>query len=144
QSCFPVDARLEAQMEYCATHQLRIHTRWGSYPVDSQGSYTCLPKDIVDGHSVRLGNGWHAREAGGEIASYRWASDRAELILDTQAAGVSNAALLDVELEPNPFDRSSWWSLSPWRINARLPARGSRDASTWSCHFRTQNARTHV
>ncbi len=33
----PLDAPLESQMAYCASHQLRVHTRWGSAPVDSRG-----------------------------------------------------------------------------------------------------------
>src|SRR5262249_54670293 len=32
QSNVPVNGRLEEQMAYCASNQLRVHTRWGSYP----------------------------------------------------------------------------------------------------------------
>src|SRR4051812_35829285 len=41
----PITASLEAQMEYCASHQLRVHTRWGSSPVDPAGRPVCQSED---------------------------------------------------------------------------------------------------
>ena len=104
---FPVDARLEAQMDYCASHHLRIHTRWGSDPVDPAGRPTFFPEDIGDGRSVQPGRGWHIRE-GVEGSRYRWGSECAELLLDPEAAGLTGDAVLEIEIESNPYDDRSW------------------------------------
>ena len=76
----PLDAPLDVKMAYCAEHQLRIHARWGSDSVDSQGR--CVPslEDIVDGRSVTLGSGWHVRENATPTGYYRWATDCAEVM----------------------------------------------------------------
>jgi len=105
----PADAPLDAVMEYCQTHQLRVHTRWGSVPVDRRGGIVSLPEDIVDGRAVRLGRGWHVREGGGDtgVRCYRWASDRVEFIVDPRVADCSVPTVLDVEIQSNPYDRSS-------------------------------------
>ena len=58
----PIEGPLEAQMDFCATHQLRVHTRWGSHPVDHEGRVVGQAEDIVDGTAVQLGTGWHVRE----------------------------------------------------------------------------------
>ena len=110
QSDVPVDAGLEAQMAHCATQQLRIHTRCGSYPVDANGCRVCLPADIVDGRRVRLGDGWHVREGGSGTAFYRWAGDRAQLIVEGAEAR-SGATVLEIEVESNPYDARSWVKL---------------------------------
>jgi hypothetical protein len=106
QSALPLDVPLETSMSYCASHQLRLHTRNGSYPVDATGTITCLHEDIVDGCSVRLGEGWHVREGAGP-PFYRWASDRAELIVDG-AAIPGRGTVLDLDVESNPYDPRSW------------------------------------
>jgi hypothetical protein len=107
----PVDGPLEMQMSYCATHHLRIHGRRGSYPVNAAGGLVCLNDDIVDGRSVRLGDGWHVREGGGETPYYRWASDRAQLIVD-RSEGQRAADVLEIEVESNPYDARSWVKVS--------------------------------
>jgi hypothetical protein len=104
QSDIPVDAPLEAQLTYCETHQLRVHARHGSYPVDGRGHEVCGPGDIVDGREVRLGGGWHVKEGGGEWPAYRWVTGRAGLIVER--AGESGLELL-VDVESNPFDPDS-------------------------------------
>lgn len=104
----PVDASLEEQMAYCASHQLRVHSRSGSHPVDPAGRPVSLAADIVDGRSVRLGEGWHVCEGDGAPGLYRWASDRADLAVDLSTAGIGDRALLDLDLESNPYDARSW------------------------------------
>src|SRR6185503_6904521 len=47
QSSMPVDASLEERIAYCSNHQLRVHTKWGSYSVDSRGQTIALVEDIV-------------------------------------------------------------------------------------------------
>jgi hypothetical protein len=108
QADLPVDAPLEAQLAWAASHQLRVHTRNGSYSVDANGNHVSLAEDIVDGRTIRLGEGWHVREGGGGTPFCRWASDRAQLIVDPTAAGESCASVLDVEVEANPYDPRAW------------------------------------
>jgi hypothetical protein len=109
QSAVPIDGPLESQLDYCASHQLRVHTSLGSYPVEANGAHARLPDDIVDGRSVRLGGGWHVREGGGAIPFYRWATDCADLFVD--ASGIGGMAVLELEVESNPYDSHSWVEL---------------------------------
>jgi hypothetical protein len=108
QADLPVEAPIEAQLAWAASHQLRVHTRNGSYPVDANGNHVSLAEDIVDGRTIRLGEGWHVREGGGGTPFCRWASDRAQLIVDPTAAGESCASVLNVEVEANPYDPRAW------------------------------------
>jgi hypothetical protein len=108
QSDVPTGASLPELIDYCRSHQLRVHRRWGSYAVDAQGRPASEAHDIVDGRTVRLGRGWHVRE-GGDSMPYRWASDRAELIVEPPAGQVAGAATVLVLLvESNPYDAKSW------------------------------------
>jgi hypothetical protein len=104
---FPVNAPLDAQMEYCRVHQLRLHTGRGSYPVDAHGRLLCVPDDIADGRAVRLGSGWHVRE-GGDGPPFRWATRRAQLIVDPRAAGMSLPAILEIDIRSNCNYEGSW------------------------------------
>ena len=103
QSHFPVDAQLEGQMEFCASHQVRIHTRLGSEAVEPSRRSIAPPEGISDGRTVRLGAGWHARESSAGSRPYLWGGDRAEIILDLSAAGIPDAAVVDLEVESNPY-----------------------------------------
>jgi hypothetical protein len=105
---YPVDAPLADQMAYCRLHQLRVHTRWGSYPVDNEGRLIAVADDIVDGRSIRLGRGWHVKEGNVQSGAYRWASQCVELFTDASAAGLSGSTVLEVDIESSPFDRHSW------------------------------------
>src|SRR5262249_13841870 len=103
----PVNAPLESQIGYCASHQLRVHTRWGSFPVDRRGREVCHPEDIVDGIAVRLGTGWHVRESAGPGRPFRGASDLATLVADPLAAGLSRDVVLHLDFESNPYHPGS-------------------------------------
>jgi hypothetical protein len=96
-----VGATLEEQLSYCASHHLRIHTRSGSYPVEPLGgpSPSAGEADIVDGRALRLGSGWFVREGAGGGRSFRWASDRVELVVDPRAADISGALSLQIEID---------------------------------------------
>jgi len=107
-SDFPVEARLEEQMAYCASHQLRVHSRWGSIPVESDGHPRGMTDDIVDGSVLRLGSGWHVRESAGPGLPFRWASDRAILFLDRSSAASESQEELELDVESNPYDPASW------------------------------------
>jgi hypothetical protein len=108
QAAIPLDAPLELQMAYCASHQLRVHGRSGSRPVDPQGRQSDQSEDVVDGRGVRLGAGWHVRETAGPGRPFRWASDAATLVVDPAAADLDGDLVLDVDLESNPYDAASW------------------------------------
>jgi hypothetical protein len=104
----PIDAPLDAQMEYCETHQLRVHGRWGSRPVDARGREVIQPDDIVDGRRVRLGRGWHVLESTGRGARFRWASGDATLMLGAPAGGERGEPFLELDVESSPYDPASW------------------------------------
>ena len=112
QSDVRADAPLDDQLRYCVAHHLRLHTRWGSYPVESSGRRAALAEDIVDGRSVRLGSGWHVREARRPGHWFRWASQKSELIADPAAAGISKPSVLEIDLESNPHHDGSWADVS--------------------------------
>jgi hypothetical protein len=107
QSDFPVEGTPVEQMAYCQEHQLRVHTRWGSHPVDHQGHPVAATDDIVDGRSVRLGRGWHVREGNIGAGAYRWAGECVELITDAGAASLSGPVVLEVDIQSSPFDPAS-------------------------------------
>jgi FkbM family methyltransferase len=113
QADVPAAASLEEQLAFCRSHQLRVHTRWGSYPVDADGRLRSEANDVVDGRTVRLGRGWHVREGGGDSASYRWASERTELIVEPPSPSLSGGpVVLDLLLESNPYDPQAWVELA--------------------------------
>jgi hypothetical protein len=108
EAAIPVDASLDEYMAYCAQHQLRVHARWGSYAVDPRGHLVALLEDIVDGQTVKLGAGWHVREGTGAAGFYRWATDRAEVHVDLAGnPRRSGESVLEIDLEPNPYDPAS-------------------------------------
>src|SRR5262249_5544096 len=101
QSDFPGDGPLDAQMDYCQSHQLRVHYRPGTETVDRAGALTVGRADVVDGRSIRLGAGWHMREDDGTGGSVRWAAAEAELIVET-AAPSGDGTVLQLGLGCNP------------------------------------------
>jgi hypothetical protein len=106
---FPVDGPLEEQMEYCRTHQLRLHTRSGTQPVDSTGRTKLLAEDVVGSAGIVLGDGWHTREGEPGAGFFRWVKREARIAVDrTISAGLARGAVLDVEVEPNPYQPDSW------------------------------------
>jgi hypothetical protein len=99
---FPIDAPLADQMDYCRTHQLRVHRRWATYATDSSGTPVGAADDIADGRSIVLGRGWHMREQA-EIRAVRWASDEVEITVDADAVGIRGNAVLELDVESNPY-----------------------------------------
>ena len=109
---FPVEASLTEQMTYCQTHQLRVHSRSGTHPVDSLGRMRPLDADIVESTGFTLGGGWHTREGVGSHGFYRWASREVRFTIDRAVTPqLANGAVLDVEVEPNPYQPGSWVEL---------------------------------
>jgi hypothetical protein len=95
----PIDAPLDEMLAYCRSHQLRRHTRYGTFPVSANGSPALYPEDIVAADAgVLPGEGWHSVE-GVSGARARWAGSRAELLLDERIA----SGTLNIHCEPDPF-----------------------------------------
>jgi hypothetical protein len=101
QSDVPIDASLETMMEFCRSHQLRVHFRSGTQACDRLGTPVVTGVDIADGQSIRLGSGWHMREDGDCGGSVRWANAEAELIVDT--SDMADDASLELDVESNPY-----------------------------------------
>jgi hypothetical protein len=104
---FPVDGGLADQMAYCRSHHLRIHTRLGTYPVDSLGRSTTLAPDIVGSTNITFVSGWHTREGDVTYGFYRWVTNEARLAIDRHGTA-ERGVVLDIELEPNPYQPESW------------------------------------
>jgi hypothetical protein len=95
----PPDGTLDELLEYCRTHQIRKHTRWGTFPVDRAGEPVLWPDDIVEsGAGIQLGGGWHMRERVGE-GVLRWAAERADVVVEPSSV----ERLLNVEVQSNPL-----------------------------------------
>jgi hypothetical protein len=111
ESDFPVDAGLEEQMAYCQTHQIRLHTRLGTHAVDPLGRQKPLECDVI-GPGFSLGEGWLAREGDSGSGFFRWVTQQASFAIDRTAwPNVVRGAVLDVELETNPYQPDSWVEL---------------------------------
>ena len=109
ESNFPVEAALTEQMTFCQTHQIRVHALSGTHPVDPLGRLRTLDADIVGSAVFRLGRGWHTREGDHEQGFFRWAGQEASFTIDrTAGQNLVHGAVLDVELEPNPYQPGSW------------------------------------
>jgi hypothetical protein len=106
----PVGVPLEIVMAYCATHQRRVHTRLGSEAVDRNGAIASVEDDIVDGRTLRLGAGWHVRQSDARTGVFRWARERADLIVDA-AAAQTRVPALEIDVEVNPDDARAWVAL---------------------------------
>ena len=107
QSDLPIDASLDRTMDFCRSHQLRVHYRSGTQACDRLGTPVVTVNDIADGRSIRLGTGWHMREDDGIGGSVRWANADAELIVDTSDWGDDTTLELDVESNPYAADQTS-------------------------------------
>ncbi len=98
---FPQNADVDVLMRYCQTHQMRGHYPNGSFPVEADGSPALFENDIVGpAAGIRLGRGWHMREAARLPQPFRWVSDRAEIIVLEPSDAPRR---LDVAVEPNRY-----------------------------------------
>ena len=96
----PVDAPVEEQLAYCRTHLIRINTREGTFSVSPDGRPLPGPGDVASVDSgILFGKGWLPVERYTRQEPFRWAGQRAELLLENVPEPVS--ALL-VDLEPGP------------------------------------------
>jgi hypothetical protein len=96
----PAGSPLDAQLEYCRTHLLRVNTREGTFSVLSDGQRVPAKADIAPaGSRISFGPGWYPPEhyPGGEI--FRWVENEATLDL---ALAANSSTTLRLELEPGP------------------------------------------
>ncbi len=124
QADFPIDGPLEQQMAFCQTHQIRVHARTGTHPVDPFGRLRTLEPDIVGLAGFTLGDGWHTREGDSTYGFYRWATEQARFTVDRTAwPNLVRGVVLDVEVEPNPYQPDSWTELEIFDGERRLAHR---------------------
>lgn len=96
----PVEAPVDDQLAYCRTHLIRLNAREGTFHVSPDGRPVLSPDDIAPAAGgILFGRGWLPVECYTAREPFRWAGDRAELLLEDPPGEVS--ALL-IELEPGP------------------------------------------
>ncbi len=96
----PADAPLDEQLAYCRTHLIRVNRREGTFDVAPDGGPTLSSEDIASAQSgILLGQGWFTPERVGPLETFRWAQEKAEVLLGE--AREPGAALV-VDLEPGP------------------------------------------
>ena len=111
ESEYPGEAGLDEQVAYCASHHLRVHRAWGTFPVDPDGRLVPLSRDVFDPPSVTIGEGWHVREGDESVGFYRWAMASATLVVNRARVEFAGSAALLLDIEPNPYDAGSWVDL---------------------------------
>jgi hypothetical protein len=109
ESNLPINESLDARMQFCSSHQLRVNGRWGTYTVHPDGRLRSEADDIVDGRKVVLKDGWHVSERNVH-GRFRWAMPHATILLDPGAVAPA-PNVLEFELEPNPFHPDDWFDL---------------------------------
>jgi len=109
ESQLPLDQPVEGRLEYCRSHQLRVHRRSGTYPVHSDGQMLSEPDDIVNGRDVLLQDGWHFLESN-VLGTFRWAAPCARVLLDPRGV-TPTANILEIDLQPNHYHPSGRFDL---------------------------------
>ncbi len=100
----PVDAPVEEQLAYCATHLIRINRREGSFNVTPVGEPLLSSGDVATPDSgIVFGRGWYPLESHMPPILFRWAGDIAELHLNRPPAPES-ALVFDLEPAPSAAD----------------------------------------
>jgi hypothetical protein len=96
---FPVGAPHAELMDYCRTHHLRVHHKWGSYAAEPDGTMRPISRDIVQSPEIRLTRWWHAPESGSLVPRFRWVGTKAEFaVRDLASAG----HILELEVQSHP------------------------------------------
>lgn len=121
----PVDADPEQQLDYCRTHVIRVNRREGTFGpeqlpgakketvaaepeyAETRKEHAAAPKaapDLPQGRpleapGVTLGEGWFPEERYGRQEPFRWAGERAHVVIDGPP---SRSQTLVLEMEPGP------------------------------------------
>ncbi len=96
----PADAPLDEQLAYCSSHLIRVNRRDGTFDVTPDGGPALSSEDIASaGSGILLGQGWFTPERLGPMQTFRWAQEKAEVLL---AARPEPGQALVADLEPGP------------------------------------------
>ena len=100
----PLEAAIDEQLAYCATHLLRVNGRGETFPVSATGERIIDPADItvpvdrnqgpIKQDSVTLRQGFYQLERDSGEA-YRWASSR--IAVDVTAEGPGREVCFDID-----------------------------------------------
>jgi hypothetical protein len=143
-AAFPIDETLERKMEYCRSHQIRVHRQDGTHPVTRTGVVQCQDPDITACGGFTFGDGWHIREGDAEYGFYRWVMEDADFWLELDAVASPAPIVLDVEIEPNPYQPGAWveleiladgQSLARRRVGERVTIRIPIESISGRRHF---------
>ena len=96
----PVDGTVEEQLEYCATHIIRVCAREGYFELTPDGLRRLSPNDIAEQDSgIHFGDGWYAIEQYSPKERFRWVDNDAEVVVDLPS---DPPPPLIFDLEPGP------------------------------------------
>jgi hypothetical protein len=131
---FPVGGPHAELMEYCRTHHLRVHHKWGSFAAEPDGSMRPLPNDIDQTPAIRLTRGWHVREAATPTDRFRWAGPEVEFAV----THVREGDILDADVQSHPCSPDSYVDLALVDSEGREVERALiRGRQTFSAPIRT-------
>ncbi len=96
----PPGVPLDEQLAYCSTHLIRVNRREGTFEVAPDGGPALSADDVASaGSGILLGQGWFTPERLGPMQAFRWAQQKAEVLL---AANSERGQALVADLEPGP------------------------------------------
>jgi hypothetical protein len=96
----PVDGSVEEQLEYCATHIIRVCAREGYFELTPDGLRKLNPSDIAAQDSgIYFGDGWYSIEQYSPQEKFRWVDNDAHVVADLPS---DPAPPLILDLEPGP------------------------------------------
>ena len=96
----PVDGGVERQLEYCATHIIRVCAREGYFELTADGLRRLSPDDIAAQDSgIYFGDGWYSIEQYSPKERFRWVDNDAQVVVDLPS---DPAPPLILDLEPGP------------------------------------------
>ena len=99
-SDLPVDAPIDAQLDYCRRHLIRINRREGSFNVSPDGDPILSSADVAAPESGLLfAKGWLPVERYVAQEPFRWSGQLSELLLRRPPGA---PATLTLDLEPGP------------------------------------------
>jgi hypothetical protein len=121
----PVDASVDAQLEYCKTHLIRVNAREGTFNLTPDGLRALSEDDIADRDSgIGLGSGWYSVERNSHQV-FRWVDNDAELTVKLCA---DPAPPLVFDIEPGPGVNRQPFALqvldAHWNLQAQAWIRG--------------------
>jgi FkbM family methyltransferase len=122
----PAGAPVEDQLAYCCSHLIRVNRREGTFEVAPDGGPVLSSVDVAPaGSGILFGPGWFPPERFETTGAFRWAQDRAEILLEPSSDSI---ARLTVDLEPGPATAGRPLDLKVIADDGRQLARVTLDA----------------